>query len=179
MPNSKKRNKIIAFCACFILLGSFLIFLIPCVSFSQCFFDGVPGECISVAFFEKQKMRTVDKVVLNMLVGKERKSVTVTDKDLIREITKEVTVATRTDLRVAPTGSIDLYSKDELVRSMRWSIGAQLVAVYQEDLTHWLITPNIFHFCEENNDVGVVTLSDELADKLNALLEEAPTQTPD
>ncbi len=165
MSGAKKRGKIIALSVCFVLLGSFLIFLITCVSFRQTIIPGGAGECISIAFFEKQKMRTVDKVVLNVWVGKERKSVTVTDKNLIREITKEVTVATHTDLKVAPWGSIDLYSKDELVRSMVWN--GEDLEVYEEDLTHWLIFTT--------TGVGITTLSDELADKLHALLEEAPT----
>ena len=164
MSGAKKRGKIIALCVCFVLLGSFLIFLITCVSFRQTIIPGGAGECISIAFFEKQKMRTVDKVVLKGSIGKVR-SVTITDKDLIREITKEVTVATHTDLKVAPWGSIDLYSKDELVRSMVWN--GEDLEVYEEDLTHWLIF--------STTGVGITTLSDELADKLHALLEEAPT----
>ena len=171
MSNSKKRNKIIALCACVVLLGSFLIFLITCVSFSQTMIPGGAGECISIAFFEKQKMGTVDKVVLTVRVGMEPKSVTVTDKDLIREITKEVTVATLTDLKVTPMGTIDLYSKDELVRSMVWNIHGKDLEVYEADLTHWLIF--------SATGIGITTLSDELADKLDALLEEALTQKPD
>ena len=176
MPSAKKRSNIIALCICFVLLGSFLVFLITCVSFRQTMIPGGPGECVSIAFFEKQKMRTVDKVVLNVWVGKERKSVTVTDKNLIREITKEVTVATHTGISVTPTGSIDLYSKEVLLRSMVWYREAKDVEVYQENRTHWIISPNIFGYRgakESNDDVGIVTLSDELADKLNALLEEA------
>lgn len=176
MSDTKKCGKIIALCACIALLACFLLFLVTCVSFRQTMISGGPGECISVAFFEKQKMRTVDKVILRVYVGKEEKSVTVTDKDLIREITKEVTVATHTGLKVTPMGCIDLYSKDLLIRSMVWNKDGKDVAVYEEDQTHWIITPNIFGYRgakERKDDVGIVVLSDGLAEKLDALLEEA------
>ena len=169
MSSAKKRSKIIALCVCFVLLGSFLIFLITCVSFRQTIIPGGAGECISIAFFEKQKMRTVDKVVLRDVI--EHKAVTVTDMDLIREITKEVTVASRTDIKVTPMGYIDLYSNDELVRSMLWNIHGKDIVVYEADRTHWLLF--------SVTGVGITELSDELADKLDALLEEALTQKPD
>ena len=179
MSGVKNSSRIITFCVCLAFVGSFLIFLVTCVSFRQTMIPGGPGECISVAFFEKQKMRTVDKVILRAYVahvGIEEKSVTVTDEDLIREITKEVTVATHTDIKVTPMGCIDLYSKDVLIRSMVWNKAGKDVAVYEEDRTHWIITPNIFGYRgakERNDDVGIVVLSDGLAEKLDALLEEA------
>ena len=161
MSSAIKRSNIIALYICFVLLGSFLIFLITCVSFRQTLGVGGAGECISIAFFEKQKMRSVDKVVLRV----DDKIVNITDAELVGKIVKDTTVATRTGIQFVGEGYIDLYNGDKLVRSMLWRISTKEVKVYKEDATHWLIV--------SFDGEGFVCLSDELADKLNALLEEA------
>ena len=174
MLNAKKRCRIISLSVCFILLGSFLIFLITCVSFRQTISVGGTGECISVAFFEKQKMQTVDKVVLTDEYSK--KVVTITDMDLIDELVKEITVANRANLGCAKTNSrqIDLFSGDNLIRSMKWSRCCEdTIYMYNADSTHWILFSgyplNRNHTAHE----GWAEISKELLNKLNVLLEEA------
>ena len=142
------------------------LFLITCVSYSRTY-NGVQG-CISIAFFEKQKMRTVDKVVLR--TGE--KAVTITDMELVNQITSETIVATHTGIKFPPNGYIDLYSGDVLVRSMVWGIGAQTVKVYEVDHTHWVMI-SLWDWGNQSKNPALAYLSDELAEKLNTLLKEA------
>lgn len=170
MSNSKKRNKIIALCVGFVLLGSVLLCLIPHVSFRQTWFPSEPAACISLTFFEEQKMRTVNKVVLTRPKGK---VVTITDMDLIDEIVKETAVATHANWGCSETGEyrIDLYNNDQLVRSMTCADCCRTVHVYDADITHWILFPAYDRSSGKNE--GWVELSKELERKLDALLEEA------
>ena len=172
MSDAKKRGKIIALCVCFVLLGSFLIFLITCVSFRQTIIQGGTGECVSIAFFEKQKLRAVNKVVLTY----EDKVVTITDMDLIDEIVKETMVANRANLGCAKVNGrqIDLFSDDELIRSMKWSSCCQdTVYVYNSDSTHWILFSGYQLNRNHTAHEGWAEISKELLNKLNILLEEA------
>ena len=164
---NSKKVKWLAFCLSLALIGSLLVYFISIVSFSQTFIPGEAGECISIAFFEKQKMRTVDKVVLRV----DEKVVTISDANLIHEIVKETTLATHTGLKFSSQGYIDLYSGDTLLRSMEWEVEKDTVKVYKPARTHWIIVP--FANWDQRKNEGLVFLSASLADKLIALLRAA------
>ena len=181
MSGAKKRGKIIALCICFVLLGSFLIFLITCVSFRQTIIPSRVGDCVAIVFFEKEKIRTANKVVLTDSID-EHKVVTITDMNLINQIVKETAVATRANLGCAKSDSrrIDLFCDDQLIRSMKWSCCCEnTVNVYDADSTHWILFPAYKHASNKTVNEGWVILSKELEHKLDALLEEALTQKPD
>ncbi|MBQ6851706.1 MAG: hypothetical protein IJO04_01565 [Oscillospiraceae bacterium] len=163
MTKGNNRSRILALCICILFWICIVVFLSTSVSYSRTY-DSVEG-CISIAFFEKQKMRTVDKVVLRT----SEKTITITDPNLVREVTGETSVATHTGVKFPPEGYIDLYSGDVLVRSMLWGIGTQTVKVYEVDLTHWVIVPLLV---DQSKNPALAYLSDELAIKLNMLLEE-------
>ena len=114
------------------------------------------GGCISFALFGKLELRGVDKMVIS--VGEEQ--FVVTDADLLEQIVDETRVATHTDLGCANDRQIDLYRRDQLVRSMKWGLCCDTVYVYEEDPTHWLF----------GGTTGHVELSRDLADKLNSLI---------
>ncbi|MBQ6851708.1 MAG: hypothetical protein IJO04_01575 [Oscillospiraceae bacterium] len=173
MSGAKKRRKIIALCTCIALLCCFLLFLVTCVSFRQTHIPGDAGECISLAFFEKQKMRTVNKVVLT---GPKDKVVTITDMGLIDEIVKETMVATHANLGCLKGGNlrIDLFNGDQLVRSMTCADCCEYhIHVYNADSTHWILFPGYSRSPSKTANEGWVILSKELKHKLDALLEEA------
>lgn len=142
-----------------------LLFLITSVSIRNNFVDDQYGECISIAFFEKWKMWTVDKVVIETDTGKR---IEITDSELVEDILDETTVATHATQ--SKHGNyhrwIYLYDGDKLVRSMEWTQCCDTVEVYEADAGHWFITPD-----GSTADVGFVYLSDELVDEIDALLE--------
>ncbi|MBQ6851707.1 MAG: hypothetical protein IJO04_01570 [Oscillospiraceae bacterium] len=167
MSDAKKRNKIIALCACFVLLGSLLVFLITCVSFS---FSGIFRGCVSITFFEKQRLSSVDKVILTDEI--EHQSVTITDKHLIGEIINQTSIATHANLGCAKSNSrrIDLFSGEQLIRSMKWSNCCEnTVNVYDADGTHWIV-PRYTLFLNPDKQEGWVIISRELERTLKAAL---------
>lgn len=128
-----------------------------------------PGECLSVVFFEKQKLKKVDKIILTV---NDRK-VTITDQDLIRQIVEETAIATHVnlhhDIECTEQRQIDLYQGDQLIRSMVWGNCHNEIKVYEPDVTHWLFSPESLLFGSEPL-VGYVVPSDNLLAQLNALL---------
>lgn len=162
-----KKKKWIALCLCLVLLSGFAIFLFTSVS-CRITPKGV-GKCISISFFDKQKLKNVDKVVLVKDFGETKKVATITDEEFIRQILEETAVATHANFGCTKGDMwrIDLYDGDKLVRSMHVSQCYGLhVNVYDSDATHWLIAPE-FRFTDNK---GWVQLSDELYNKLMAAL---------
>ncbi len=167
-----KRMKRIIICISLALVGVFTAILISSANCRSTFSAGGTGECLSITFFEKQKLKKIDKVVLTDTTNGENKVVTITDKELIREIVEETAVADRANLGCGKTDrrQINLYHGDKLIRTMKWSdTSERMVNVYNSDLTHWLITPPFVFF----NNEGWVELSVELDQKLTALINAA------
>ena len=170
--DAKERKKRIIICVCLALVGVFAAILISSASCRSTFSAGGTGECLSITFFEKHKIKKIDKVVLTDTTNGENKVVIITDTELIREIVVETAVADRANLGCGKTDRrrIDLYHGDKCIRTMMWSdTSERMVNVYNSDLTHWLITPPFMFL---NND-GWVELSVELDQKLTALINAA------
>ena len=140
-----------------------LLIVVICSLFRFTFFDGQPGECISVSLFGSLELRNIDKVV----IASNGKEWTITDSNLIKQICNETRVAERVNLCTESSKRIDLYSGDRLVRSMKWSGCCNTVEVYESGMTHWLIAP-----LGSKVEGGYVELSDGLIAQLNAIMME-------
>ena len=144
-----------------------MVFLFSAVSIRNNFVDDQYGECISIAFFEKQRLWGVDKIIIESEDGN---VIEITEKQLISDILDETAVATHAS---SPHGnyerSIYLYNGDKLVRSMKWTACCDTIEVYRADACHWFITPG-----GGTADVGFVYLSEELITKIDTLLEANP-----
>lgn len=153
----KEKAAIIELCIVIVLLV-----VIICSLFRFTYFDGQPGECISVSLFGRFELQTVDKVV----IASNGKEWTITDSNLIEQICNETRVAERINLCTESSKRIDLYSGDRLVRSMKWSGCCDTVEVYEPSITHWLIAP-----LGDKAEGGYVELSDDLRAQLNAVMK--------
>lgn len=156
---TKKRIIIITIC---LLVFTFLI---TSVSF-RCSFDRRAGMGVSVAFFEKWKMWSIDRIVIETDTGKE---VEITDSVMVDKIIDETAIATHgiSSKHGHYERWIYLYDGDELVRSMKWSTCDDMVELYEEDACHWLFA------VEGEGNIGRVYLSEELVDKLEQLIDKA------
>ena len=144
------------------------LYLITCPMMRADVFGVDMGECISISHFGKLELRGIDRVV----VTRGSRQITITDQDLIGQVTDETRIATRVRSHCGgpeycdtPHGWIDLYQGDSLVRSMEWHVCCDMVKVYEEDATHWLIP----WWCKSCG--GYVYLSEELAGQLLTLWE--------
>lgn len=162
----KKRKKVNPELIVFCCVVAVVLFFITCSMIRVSIFETNMGECISISPFGKLELRDIDKVV----VTTDDSQITITDQNLIGQITDETRIATHVRSRCGgpdycddPYGRIDLYREDNLIRSMEWDTCCDSVYVYERDLTHWLIP----WWCDY--DGGYVSLSDELAEQLNAL----------
>lgn len=142
-----------------------LIVVACCSLFRFNYFDGEPGECISISLFGRFELRNIDKVI----VVSRDKEWTITDSDLIEQICNETRVAERAGpcTESASLKRIELYSGDKLIRSMNWSECCDQIAVYNRGLTHWIFSPP-----GGSGKIGYVELSDELMARLNEVMKE-------
>lgn len=170
MKDRIKRWITLKRCIVITLLISILLFFLTCVSVHiKC--TGMWDDCISVAFFEKQKMDKVDRIILRKF---SKESIEITDLSIVKEIASETTISTHANQKMPADASIELYSGDRLIRSMQWSIDLGLVQVCEKpDATHWLITRKIFSFQDQSENEGFVFLSEELGGYLRTLAREA------
>lgn len=167
MPVSKKRRVCIVLCICLVIFSSLALFWTTHVSFYQNFFSGQYGRCISIAFFEKQKMEAVDRIILTA----EGKEIIITDMSLIQEIVAETTVATHVNVGCMENRQIDAYCGNQLVRSMAWGTCCDEIKVYEADGAHWLFAPDDMNVKNQGN-TGYVYLSKGLANRLNSIITQ-------
>ena len=165
MEKQKSFKIISTLCICLSVVAVLLLLLIAFVDV-QMQFSGA-GECISVAFFEKQKMAKADKIVISA----EGKEIIITDTGLIRELVDQTTVATHANLGCGKNRQIDVYNGNKLIRSMKWGTCCDAVKVYETDIFHWLLSPTDLEGINGRNS-GWVFLSNELVNKLDALIAQ-------
>ena len=152
---TKKRIVIVS--TIFVVL--ILLISIVSVRFS---FDKKAGMGLSVAFFEKWKMLSVDRIVIETDAGKQ---IEITDSAIINKILDETTIATHgTSKHGHYERWIYLYNGDNLVRTMKWSTCGDMVELYDADAFHWLFPT------EGTAEVGLVYLTEDLVDTLEALI---------
>ncbi|MBQ3215797.1 MAG: hypothetical protein IJB11_06750 [Oscillospiraceae bacterium] len=148
-----------------IIIGLVVLLVLVCTVSVRCtYFSGDVGECLSIAFFEKQKLSGIDRVVIEDFTGKK---VETTNKDFISRLCDKTTVATRSS---APHGGYDkwiyMYRGEELVRTMKWADCCNHLEIYEGDALHWLFTP-----AGGSSEVGYVQLPKDLIADMNALFE--------
>ena len=159
----KPLNKKWIALACLIVA---VVYFVTCPMMRTSTSEVTRGECISISLFGKLELRDIARVEI---IGY-AEQVTITDQELIRQITNETRIATyvRSDCWKPahcsdPHRQIELYRGDQMVRSMDWDACCDRVYVYERDLTHWLIP----WWCDYEG--GYVSLSNELIERLNAL----------
>lgn len=154
------NKKIIIIVSILIVLAVVTAFSLTALSVHSSLLSKDDG-CLSITLFEKRKLADVDRVVID----KRDRRCEITDKDLIDDIINETSIATHATSGVhGKDYTIELYSGDELVRSMPWASCCDIVTVYTEDATHWL-----FNLWVGKAKVGYVYLSQELVDVLEGL----------
>ena len=122
-------------------------------------FSSVGGSCIAVVF-DKASVMGADKIIYQ--VGE--KEITITDQGTVKKIASQFVVANRAGLCNSQDDRyMFIYNGDKLVRSLRWRCCEEIVDIYEEDATHWLL-PAECH-------TGQVELSREFLDYLDTLLE--------
>ena len=151
-----RKKHIVAIAICAVVLVALFTFIgVRCT-----FFQNEASACLSVTL-DKIAMQTVDQVVITT----EDKTVTITDRDFIKKLVQETKVATNGPFGCYFGGTIDLYNGDQLVRSMKWSTCCpNTVQVYSSSFLHWCFSVEGFE------EYGVVFLSDELLEELNAYI---------
>jgi len=150
---------IITLSVCFVLAVLNVLQLLP-FSFGINLNDAY--GCVTVTF-DTWTMKQADKVIIKA----NDKEITVTDKAFIKEIVEETTVATNGPVGCADDRTIAVYKGDRLIRSMSWGTCCDSVKVYDADAAHWVLLTG------SKNPSGFVSLSDELVDKLNTLINES------
>lgn len=131
-----------------------------------CFNPFDAGGCVAIVY-DKAAMRAADRVVLS--VGEDRYEIT--DADFVDEITEELMVASHTWLvyhEYETEQWIEIYAGETLVRRMIWagSASAKGVFIYFEDELH----PIYQNYVSGYVDDGQIRASDELVEKLNAII---------
>lgn len=152
----------------FIAVG--LVLFVICSSGSFNILSGDYGACSAFTVLGKLELIGVDKVVVSTSDDK----MTITEEDVIDRIVNETRIATHTtsDCHQGccgcdfPHRSIELYRGDKLVRLMEWQGCCDFIEVYKPDLIHWLFPP-----LDESADAGYIEMSDDLVDRLSALIE--------
>lgn len=119
-------------------------------------------SCFSVAF-DKWAMNSVDKVVFIT----PRKSTTITDIQLIRNLVKETKVAEMSGVGgMYNEYFIELYAGKRLVRKIAMNtLFKEVAIVYNEDSAHWIFGPH-------TTSDGSVELSEDLLTKIETVLNE-------
>ena len=153
----KKKIKRIIKYICMIFV---LVILCLNVSFSFNLFGSY--GCISVAF-DKWDMMHVNKAYI---VDGDN-TYEITDRDLIKQISKETRVATKTDVRCQPVRWIELYYNEKLVRRIGWTGCCDGGKVYTADASHW-----IWPSCEKE---GFCDFSRELLEQMSLIIDTKET----
>lgn len=97
-------------------------------------FSPVGNGAISVVF-DKQEALNADKIVLR----EGEKSLTITDKIQVRDITEDFMVANSSGLcGYYSERWIDIYNGEKLVRQIHWNDHDNLATIYKEDFSHWI-----------------------------------------
>ena len=164
----KKRKKIDAKWIIWGILIVLALYLLICPMIRISIFETNTGECFSISPFGRLELRGIDKVVMTLY----DEQIVITDWNLITKITDETRIATHVRSRCGapdhcddPQGRLELYRGDDLVRSMEWDLCCDMVKVYEEGPTHWLIP----WWCTSCG--GYVYLSEGLADQLYSLAD--------
>lgn len=148
----KKRILIIAGCLCVLLILSQFIGISTAGAFTA------GGGCFSVVF-DKALVLSADRIVIREGV----KTVTITDKALVREIAAEFVVANRTDLCGYHADKwMEIYNGDLLVRSIHWNACCELAEIYEADAFHWVFP--------SHSNIGQVYLSREFRERLDQII---------
>ena len=162
----KKQKIIRVIVICLLVIAAIsaypLAYLIKNVAI--CFNPFDAGGCIAIVY-DKAAMRAADRVVL--CVGESRYEIT--DADFVDEITEELMVASHTWLVYDDIDRwIEIYSGDTLVRRMQWAgcTDPKGVFIYFEDELH----PIYQNYVSGYVDDGQIRASDELVEKLNAII---------
>jgi hypothetical protein len=122
-------------------------------------FSSTGGSCIAVVF-DKASVMGADKIVYQ--IGS--KEITITDPATVKEIASHFVVANRAGLCNSQDNRyMFIYNGEKLVRSLRWRCCEEIVDIYEEDATHWLL-PAECH-------TGQVELSREFLNYLDSLIE--------
>lgn len=165
----KKRIALIAaLCVGVYALALVVLYFTGCVEIRS---SSGYGKCISVAFFEKQKLAGVDKIVISNRIGLEKHSLVITDEEIVQRVLEETTIADRADIVCNDDMQIDLYIGDKMVRSMTWGTCCHVIRLYREDALHWL-------FARGGGGEGCVYMSRDLADMLVALWNQQYPEFP-
>jgi hypothetical protein len=97
---------------------------------------GLHGACVSISF-DKRDMLAADRLVLKLPSGE----YTVTDKNLVQTLAREVLTATSTEDYCCGNlneGFFSFYQGDKLIRKMRF-IQNHRILVYETDGAHWVL----------------------------------------
>lgn len=122
-------------------------------------FTNAGGDCIAVVF-DKAEVMGADRIVYR--AGD--REVTITDASDVKKIASQFVVANRAGLCNAQDDRyMYIYNGEKLVRSLRWRCCEEIVDIYEEDATHWLL-PAECH-------TGQVELSKDFLNYLDSLLE--------
>lgn len=122
-------------------------------------FSNAGGDCIAVVF-DKAEVVGADRIVYR--AGD--REVTITDPEDVKKIASQFVVANRAGLCNAQDDRyMYIYNGEKLVRSLRWRCCEEIVDIYEEDATHWLL-PAECH-------TGQVELSKDFLNYLDSLLE--------
>ena len=135
-----------------------LFFVSQFVAVHNGLFSSAGGSCIAVVF-DKAAVMGADKIVYQ--AGE--KEITITDRETVKKIASQFVVANRAGLCNSQDDRyMFIYNGDMLVRSLRWRCCEEIVDIYEEDATHWLL-PAECH-------TGQVELSREFLAYLDDLL---------
>jgi hypothetical protein len=127
-------------------------------------FDGITtnagGGCIAVAF-DKASVMGADKIVLY----RKTEVITITDKDLVREIAAQFVVANRTGLCESQSGEwMEIYNGGRLVRTVYWSDCVDNFAhIYEADDLHWIFPGE--------GGIGQLELPREFMERLEEIIQ--------
>ena len=149
-----------------LLIFTFILVLIIClttfVQVSMNLFATEPfADCLSVAFFEKQKMASVDKIVVVM----GDKEAVITDASIMKEVAEVTSLATHVGYGCPSEAKIYAYDGEKLIRSMDWSITCNHIKVYESDWLHWLL--NMDGWAKEGYVIMPVELESKIVSMVN------------
>ena len=163
-----RRHRVITILAGILLL--LVIGIIIASQFMAIHIDDFRNLGCTAVVFDKWDMDRVDRVVIETPNGE----TTITNEDLIRQITQETMVATSSGIKMAYGGTvIKLYCNDRLIRSMRQGTGEgyeKIVEVYTVDKYHPIF--------RDDADTGQIQLSSDLLEKIKAALKADGNSLP-
>lgn len=142
-----------------------VLLVLLCLIFVDVSIEGIledkGGSCIAVVF-DKPLVRGADRVV----VYEYGQTITITDRDAVRQIAGLFTVANCTDLcNPGRERRIEIYNGNRLVREIRATLcGFDTYYIYDCDLFHWAIPSG----CGS----GEVYLDRQQQDRLDEIIEQ-------